>query len=186
MMTTTAVASATATATATATNDSKTIMFRGTANSRHLGLVGEQKTPLNPDKDEAARPYDPHWKWTSEGNNDNDEGISNNNSNNNDQNLPSANNQNNNESAVDGPSNGESAPPPQQQESGPVESLLPNEVVQVSYSVGVMGEENDTLYLNDLKRALGILASQIAPQSFPNLLIDDVIVSMNGWFPISK
>jgi hypothetical protein len=165
-------------------------MFRGTANSRHLGLVGEQKTPLNPDKDEAARPYDPHWKWTSEGNNDNDdEGISNNG--NNDQNLPPANNQNNNdndnnESTVDEPSNGESAPPPPKQESGLEESLLPNEVVQVSYSVGVMGEENDTLYLNDLKRALGILASQIAPQSFPNLLIDDVTVSMNGWFPIGK
>jgi hypothetical protein len=83
-------------------------------------------------------------------------------------------------------------------------SYFPNQVIQLSFVVSVMTPlqspntiskrqdpattniENivltNSLYLDDLKEALDVLATELAPKAYPDLWVRELTTSIDGWF----
>ncbi|KAG7372442.1 hypothetical protein IV203_018585 [Nitzschia inconspicua] len=76
-------------------------------------------------------------------------------------------------------------------------SYFPNQVIQLTYMVSVTmptptlrsrsspGQSlslSNSLYLEDLKEALNALATELAPQAYPNLWVRKLTTSVDGWF----
>ncbi|KAG7343280.1 hypothetical protein IV203_021225 [Nitzschia inconspicua] len=76
-------------------------------------------------------------------------------------------------------------------------SYFPNQVIQLTYMVSVTMPTptlrsrssprqslslSNSLYLEDLKEALNVLATDLAPQAYPNLWVRKLTTSVDGWF----
>jgi hypothetical protein len=76
-------------------------------------------------------------------------------------------------------------------------SYFPDQVIQLTYMVSVRKPTaaltngnsasnkqslSNSLYLEDLKEALDILATEVAPQAYPNLWVRELTTSVDGWF----
>lgn len=76
-------------------------------------------------------------------------------------------------------------------------SYFPDQVIQLSYVVSVMQPTptlssrssttkslslSNSSYLADLKEAMDILATELAPQAYPGLWVRELTTSVDGWF----
>mmetsp|Transcript_22529 Transcript_22529/g.41931 ORF Transcript_22529/g.41931 Transcript_22529/m.41931 type:complete len:1001 (-) Transcript_22529:354-3356(-) len=117
--------------------------------------VGSHKKPLNTNKDAADRPYfDVDAYFKAASNND--------------MFAP--------DNFIESFNNNEDNPLPSI-------SYFPDQVTQVSFLVSVFDDTQSGEYLVDLKRAVDVLATELAPQYFPGVWVRQVMTSIDGWSP---